>query len=498
MNKFAPKQSEIIIKLKPTNEQLAIIKEGSKGTNLVIEAFAGSSKTTTCVMIAEANPKQSLYLAFNKSIADEAGRKFSQWVECKTLHSLAWKAIIKYSKSPMGQKLQGNFNLSDINFISPIPIDELIKERLKVTEIIKLFCQSNELDLADFLVNLVEPLQENLAKAVINFWVDCTNPYTSTKITHDVYLKLFQQSLPKLDYEIIYLDELQDSNPITLAIFLDQLQYGTQLIGVGDPFQAIYEWRGAIDAFKLLPETFTKLYLTESFRFTQEIADMAYKLTAIAGNTRKIIGRGKVPNGLIDDKEVIIVRNNSTGLGYILEAANMDKAIYAEMDLTDLWGKLYHISSLMGKQVPKYPNKELTQYQTFRELCDASELIPEVKKLINLTSQLSNRGLTANINRIKSCLVKSEGEADIIITTAHKSKGREYNKVELAYDMFYVKGEETEIEVLLRDQTLNLIYVALTRGKYKVKLPMAILELLANYEELIEEAEAAKFIGLIE
>ena len=69
------------LKFKPTEEQQAIIDLALKGENVVINAYAGAAKTTTCAMIAKAVVKPSLYLAFNKAMAEEAKQKMPSHVE---------------------------------------------------------------------------------------------------------------------------------------------------------------------------------------------------------------------------------------------------------------------------------------------------------------------------------------------------------------------------------------------------------------------------------
>jgi len=57
----------------PTPEQQAIGAAFGTGENLVIEAGAGAGKTSTLKMIAQqAGRKRGLYLAFNRSIVDDA------------------------------------------------------------------------------------------------------------------------------------------------------------------------------------------------------------------------------------------------------------------------------------------------------------------------------------------------------------------------------------------------------------------------------------------
>jgi F-box protein 18 (helicase) len=72
-----------------TTEQRGIVK--SNAPYLVVEAFAGASKTFTLVQYALARPyEKMLYVAFNKSIQMEAQAKFPPNVQCKTTHALAF------------------------------------------------------------------------------------------------------------------------------------------------------------------------------------------------------------------------------------------------------------------------------------------------------------------------------------------------------------------------------------------------------------------------
>ena len=55
-----------------TQEQKDAVELSHQVKKLKLNAASGSSKTTTCTLIAEANPCPSLYLAFNKTMADDA------------------------------------------------------------------------------------------------------------------------------------------------------------------------------------------------------------------------------------------------------------------------------------------------------------------------------------------------------------------------------------------------------------------------------------------
>jgi len=460
------------MKLAPTNEQQKIIEAAKQDKNLIVKAYAGSAKTSTCVMIAEELNKYSLYCAFNKSIANEAKNKFPSTVSCRTMHSLAYGSMVM---NKMRNKLQGWFQQSDIDLLG-YDFKNETETKLRIIEYIKLFCQSSYLNISMFKPAGLELTKLELLIAH-KFWKNIVCEDNPTKMTHDVYLKLFQLSQPILGYETIYLDEAQDSSEVVLDIVLQQRKYGTQIIIVGDSFQSIYAWRGAVNALNKLPsKEFETLYLTKSFRFTQEIAATATKIINYIGNDKQITGVAKEKPC---KNRATIVRNNTTLLSHLLNAYNRNEKVFVLADLKSLWGKLYHIQALFFGDSPRYPDAELKQYKTYKELLKAAETIPEIAKLIRLSELLGkNRGLTKSINEIKSIVVKREEDADITLTTGHKSKGLEWDEVTLTDDFLTVKEGEDAVDKLYEDQTAELIYVALTRAKYKVNLPETIEDLL--------------------
>jgi hypothetical protein len=73
----------------PTPEQTAAVAAAKTGENLVITACAGSGKTSTLRLIADAlAPRKGCYIAYNKAIATDAAKSFPANVVCRTAHSL--------------------------------------------------------------------------------------------------------------------------------------------------------------------------------------------------------------------------------------------------------------------------------------------------------------------------------------------------------------------------------------------------------------------------
>ena len=74
-------------------EQLCVLDSYRHGDDLNINAFAGTGKTTTLRILGEATNGPGIYLAFNKSIANSAERRFPANVRCRTIHSFAFREI---------------------------------------------------------------------------------------------------------------------------------------------------------------------------------------------------------------------------------------------------------------------------------------------------------------------------------------------------------------------------------------------------------------------
>ena len=87
----------------PTPEQLAIIDSARAGKGLVIQAGAGTRKTSTLRMVADAiGGRAALYVAYNKAVAAEAGASFPGHVACRTAHALAMAAVGRSYRHRLG------------------------------------------------------------------------------------------------------------------------------------------------------------------------------------------------------------------------------------------------------------------------------------------------------------------------------------------------------------------------------------------------------------
>src|SRR5437899_6542354 len=90
--------------LTPTQEQQQAIDLFAGRGSLRIDAYAGTGKTSTLLLLAQSTTRRGYYLAFNRAAKDAAIPRFPSRVQCKTTHGLAFSPIksrYKYSDDKM-------------------------------------------------------------------------------------------------------------------------------------------------------------------------------------------------------------------------------------------------------------------------------------------------------------------------------------------------------------------------------------------------------------
>ncbi|WP_290604959.1 UvrD-helicase domain-containing protein, partial [Arsenophonus sp. ENCA] len=281
--------------INPTPEQQAVIDW--QGEKLVVNAFAGTGKTSTLVKYAEKHPElRMLYIAFNRSVREEADEKFP----ANTSHQLAWPSFGRNYANRLTNSLRlfdiANATQSD-DWVYVNAIQDTLKNFMCSVDnqIMLRHCPSILMGEVkkSFTANEVVRQSEQL-------WHRMIDLADNFPVIHDMYLKLYQLSQSNLcpRFDVILFDEAQDANPVTHDIVFRQT---TKLVMVGDAHQQIYRFRGAVDALNApsLSDA-DRLWLTHSFRFGACVADMANALLAMNGETHQVVGRGEKDDILID------------------------------------------------------------------------------------------------------------------------------------------------------------------------------------------------------
>ncbi|WP_378347428.1 3'-5' exonuclease [Acinetobacter baumannii] len=474
---------------KPTEEQQNIIDLALEGEDLVINAFAGASKTTTLTLIANAKHEEGgevgMYLAFNKAIANEAEERFPTSVECRTVHSLAYRHTPKALKPKIGGRIFPKELAELLSFRGEFIVSKKSKEVRKLVSInakasmikqtLTRFCNSadnsiepHHLVKMDWMNKLspeefdFDPLMAEILVLTREYWEECKDPASPVPLEHDGYLKMYSMLGKQIPVSYIMIDENQDSSPVILNII--EAQKKAQKIYVGDQYQAIYGWRGAINAMKFV--TGEKLYLTKSFRFGNNVETVANMLLKEAECEIELKGNGTTDGKLFlrehsIEPNAVICRTNSGVIKNVFEYSNRypNKVIGASCDLTEIQSFVRAYEDLLaGKKVE---HKLLYAFDNKGELMDYCDECPndlEVSGMVKLIERFGAKALMAAISRCSN-----QQRPDIIVTTAHKSKGLEWDNVILYNDFGYDIDESGALEI--SDEEMNVIYVAATRAK---------------------------------
>lgn len=258
----------------PEQQTIIDLMADKSAGHLVVDAKAGSGKTTTLIDGLKEMQGETLVLAFNRSIADEmklkAGRSLDfirlSEVQISTVHSHGLKA---FSKSGLRAKtLSGKvqFMLKDEvqKFFSDR--DDIHRNLSKVARLVSAAKGSGfglsslherfpDIDDREAWFDMAEHynLEEELVgdtslDQVVTLAIKMLKASNARKNSIDfddmIYLPLlFNLQIPQ--YANVLIDEAQDINATRRELAFRSLKPNGRLVAVGDPNQAIYGFTGA-------------------------------------------------------------------------------------------------------------------------------------------------------------------------------------------------------------------------------------------------------------
>lgn len=484
-----------------TAEQKAIVH--STG-NIRINAVAGSGKTTTIIEYARARPdSRILYLAFNKAVKLEAVRKFAalglDHVKVETAHSLAYKHIVfrhQYKVRAQGYKTAEIVSLLGLPGSGERHAEYILANH--INKFVSYFCNSDQQRVQD--LNYLDIVTDKQAKIFVKTFYDQIEQQTrlllakmdkgEIEVIHDFYLKKFQLLTPRLPYDHILFDEGQDASAAMLDVFFKQP--ATKVI-VGDTHQQIYGWRFAVNSLE--KADFKTYQLSTSFRFGQDIADLAMRVLTFKQYIDRDMAvsiKGKGTSKELKSKAVI-ARSN---LGLLLMAINYVtegtlKRIYFEGNINsymyaDEGTSLYDVLNLYQDNRSLIRDSLINGMKDMKDLEDYIEKTEDMQlsMMVEVVKEYGDE-IPAIIRSIRDKHVKDEDKdkADMIFSTVHRCKGIEYDEVQLADDFITeerlkkIKEEKqsADINISKLNEEINLLYVAVTRAKNHIFIPDSMM-----------------------
>lgn len=455
-----------------SDEQLQVIT--SNEPRIVCRAFAGGGKTTMAIGFAAARPREPwLYLCLNKANAEEAKKRFGPNVTAATTHSVAWRAL-GMRKDRIAERWNPMVLMDQLRLRTP-------REAGVAMRILNAYFCSGERDISDLHAEEARAALDLSPGEVMNgvahaalAWARMNDSSSGFRMPHDAYLKMFALSAPKLDYAGIIFDEFQDANPVTLQVVLGQR--GLKLLGIGDPYQNIYGFRGSVNAIEQLEQTASAYNLTRTWRFGPRIAGVAnHLLHELRGEKQSIVGMGKDQDWGIPRQETILTRTNIK-LFQIAAPMRGEGVHWVGGCEKYRLGLIEDAYRLYSRQYSAIEDAILRRrFGSWADYVDYAEAANdgEARILVKVIEEFTH-GIPDLVHEIRANEVKEPGDAAMVLSTAHSSKGLEFDRVRIGDDFEVLDKAEAALAAGtpedLPTQDVNLLYVAITRARSAVCL----------------------------
>lgn len=468
--------------------------------NAVIEARAGCAKTTTAVSSMKLIPKDQkcLFIAFNKSIAEELNDRLKSRQNCtaRTTHSLGFLMIRR-------------------NLGSHIEVDEFKYRNYLKSNISKLTTTKGELknkkqveEYIDNITMLIDFSRFNLAQSEKEInkiaekysipvsYDECVvtqkclewGKENTDIIDYTDMIWLPVELLLKpigLTYDWVYIDEAQDLSKCSIQLFLKCIKRGGRFVAIGDCFQQINTFAGsseeAFDFLKNYSNTVT-FPLPISYRCPKNVIRLANTLVP------DIKAKDDAIDGVIKDNcyireikegDMVLCRSKSPlvqlyvkllrrNVNCYIKGQDIAKNLINDLEkiqqenlgsnlqengvFIQLYDKLFtERNKLMKTRGLDYDDATLSTY--------ILEKYDSINTLLILAEKCKTK--TDLIEHIKE--VFKDDSDGVCLSTIHKAKGLEADNVYiLCHSCMPSKLATKDWEI---KQEQNLMYVAYTRPK---------------------------------
>jgi superfamily I DNA/RNA helicase len=491
----------------PSKYQIALfdwIKSGQGSA--VIEAVAGSGKTISIVKALELIPQsqKAIFLAFNKSIADELKEKVPSHTVAGTFHSVGFKAWRKYhpfcqvDDKKILNLVKENLTFTEMNIYGMFVRD--LVNFAKQRGMLKLIPDTEQswYDIIDhFDLSIAGPLQVTIAGNHFYFSVAGNNVIDKDKLVKEaidaaryilresinlsqktidfndmLYMPLLND-LPLEQYDYVFIDEAQDTN--SLRRELAARMTANRLIAVGDSHQAIYGFTGAdSDAVRQIRDRFScqTLPLSINYRSGKLIIVEARKYVP------EIEPREDAPDGIVAEtnfvatppshNDAILCRNVqplvdlayqliSNGKGCRILGRDIGEGLtrlIRQMRTSDI--------NTLSSKLENHKRDEVARFLEQGKESRAQSIIDKVECIQTIITHLSDRSLSGLLSEIDRLFNVNNGDL-LTLTTIHKAKGLEWFRV-FIYKPDLMPSKYAKQPWQMQQET-NLQYVAVTRAR---------------------------------
>ena len=455
--------------------QLALLEEVAHGTgNVIVQARAGSGKTTTIVESLKVVPtgKSILLCAFNKQNERTLSQRAPANVETRTLHSIGYRAV-RYAWGPVDVNADKVKQMIDMLVPSaPFEARTALSRLVSLSKNLLAETRDQIIDLAfQFNIETDQYTEEELADFTLILLKDCAT--RSTQIDYDDMIWLPKiLGLKLIQYDYVFVDETQDLNACQLWLTQHSCKAHGRIIAIGDDRQAIYAWRGADkDAMeRMRVELSAKvMHLSICYRCPKNVIALARTVVP------DIEAYETNPDGVIntisaDDfmskftpapKDFVLSRTNAPLMPICL--ALLRRGIPATVAGREVANSLKSlIKRSRADNIPELVewlnNYRVREIEKLHKHKKNGAMEVAINDKVDTVIAISDGCVDPEeiMERIDSIFSDTDTTGKVICSTVHKAKGLEANTVWMMIETF--KPGRTQEET-------NIYYVAVTRSQ---------------------------------
>ena len=415
-----------------TKEQQYVIDtllSKNDGRIVAVNSVAGSGKSSTARALVEAyEPKNGFLFAFNRAIIEDTKKKMGKLINCSTIHSLAYKYIQPGKIEELNyQTITEPISYEDKATVISILDDFFRSSSDNIHDFAKVQCHDDYL--CDLIAQYANKMLEGKIPATFNYMLKC------------LHLLLVNKQI-EIDFDLLILDECQDTTSVALEIF--KLVNADHKIMFGDKYQNIYSFMNTMNAFEELDDLHI-LKLTKSFRCNPDIANIVEEF-----------GKSYLETGFAFKGNEDIVKTTKAEIAYITRtnSALIERMQYLldrgqSFSLTRNVNEIFALpiallnaargSAVFDKRY-KYLEKEYANYMkvrsNYRNYFEHIIMTTQDQSLENTAKVLANfANKRINIYDVKERVANMKPNKSVILTTAHAFKGLEMDTVYIEDDL---------------------------------------------------------------
>lgn len=450
------------------------------GEDLLVQAVAGSGKTTTIIEGMRYAQGTSLFLAFNKAIAEDIRRRVESG-DVKTLNALGHRL---WGENRPAAKLDAKKTLKLLAARLGDESSDYKEHGYTLSRIVGLMKNSamgldgEGLD-GGAVADLIDAYQMEIPAESVDKYADVCVEAMEAGLNDDATFDFDDQLYGPLfhnwrypRYDNLFVDETQDLSPIQHVMLGVMLERG-RLIAVGDRHQAIYGFRGAlVDSMDQLKRKFdmSELPLSTTYRCGRAIVAAA-QVYCPQIQPREGAEDGLVTNAedsdsgepdLFADQVMILCRNNAPLFAAILRHVRAKSPCIVLSNFLDSFRgfirgfKTTYTSDLMTKLDRWYEREsEAARKKGYKGKAHGLKDRYQTVKLLAGEFKCTD-DMIRLVERLGS------GRTGPTFSTIHKAKGLEAEHVYILrpdlMPAYYATGRDA------LQQEENMIYVGITRA----------------------------------